>query len=377
MSKFGRLVYPDTARSASTFNDRQHRVAALAVRSIQGGNVNMKQTALATVTAVALSISSFASDARSEEIMRISSWLPPSHVNTEIFPTWIEWIEEATDGRVTGTIEYDLASPPNQIDIVTDGAADAAWIFHGYNPGRFVTTKLIELPGLSGDAEASSVAHQRAYEAHLSAAGEHDGVVVAAMMTHGPGQLYMRTVHDGLEALSGAKIRIGGGVSADVAEGLGMVGVQVPAPQVYETLAGGVADGVMMPIDTNKALRLYEVAPQTYIMPGGFYRGSFALILSEAFLARLSEEDREAVLSTTGERLAAMAGAAWARADVAGLELVEEVTAMHTFSEADQNAFAEIAAEIRRQTVDAAAGRGVNAAAALELIEETMRTYGQ
>ncbi|MEQ8403234.1 MAG: TRAP transporter substrate-binding protein [Silicimonas sp.] len=337
----------------------------------------MKSKFLATIATVALTISAFAPEARSEEVMRISSWLPPSHVNTEIFPTWIEWIEEATDGRVTGKIEYDLASPPDQIDIVTDGAADASWIFHGYNPGRFVTTKLIELPGLLADAEASSVAHQRAYETYLKDAGEHEGVVVAAMMTHGPGQLYMRTARDGLAALDGAKIRIGGGVSADVAEALGMVGVQVPAPQVYETLSGGVADGVMMPIDTNKALRLYEVAPETYIMPGGFYRGSFALILSEAFLARLSDEDREAVLSTTGERLAAMAGAAWAKADIAGLELVEEVTSMHTFSDEDQQTFAGISAGIRQETIDAVADRGVDAAAALEMIEETARAYVQ
>ena len=339
--------------------------------------MNLDPKSLATIATVALSISAFTMDARAQEVMRISSWLPPSHVNTEIFPTWIEWIEEATDGRVTGKVEYDLASPPDQIDLVTDGAADATWIFHGYNPGRFVTTKLIELPGFLGDAEASSVAHQRAYEAYLKDAGEHDGVVVAAMMTHGPGQLYMRAVRDDLAALSGTKIRIGGGVSADVAHALGMVGVQVPAPQVYETLSGGVADGVMMPIDTNKALRLYEVAPETYIMPGGFYRGSFALIMSEAFLARLSDEDREAVLSTTGERLAAMAGAAWARADVGGLEVVEKETTMHTFSDADQEIFASIAADIRQKTIDAAASRGIDAVAALEMIEETMRTYGE
>ena len=46
-----------------------------------------------------------AGPATAQEVMRISSWLPPSHVNTEIFPTWIKWIEEATEGRVTGVIE--------------------------------------------------------------------------------------------------------------------------------------------------------------------------------------------------------------------------------------------------------------------------------
>jgi len=318
-----------------------------------------------------------AGPATAQEVMRISSWLPPSHVNTEIFPTWIKWIEEATEGRVTGVIEYDLASPPAQVDIVTDGGADASWIFHGYNPGRFVTTKLIELPGLEGDAAASSVAHQRAYEALLHKAGEHEGVVVAAMMTHGPGQLFLRNEIDGLAGTSGLKIRIGGGVSSDVATALGMVGVAVPAPAVYETVGSGVADGVMMPIDTNMALRLYEVAPHTYTMPGGFYRGSFALIMSEQFLARLSPRDREAVLSTTGEKLALMAGEAWARADIAGLDVVRARTTMHDFPEADRERFAAVAAEIAAKAKADVNARGIDADAALEMIGKTMAEHGR
>ena len=38
-----------------------------------------------------------------------------------------------------------------------NGAADISIIFHGYQPGRCVGTKLIELPGYSGSAEAASV----------------------------------------------------------------------------------------------------------------------------------------------------------------------------------------------------------------------------
>ncbi|MEP4051266.1 MAG: C4-dicarboxylate ABC transporter substrate-binding protein, partial [Litorimonas sp.] len=71
--------------------------------------------------------------------MVISSWLPPSHIMNEIiWPEFINRVETATEGRVTASVEYQLASPPAQADLVEDGGADAAWIFHGYNPGRFV-----------------------------------------------------------------------------------------------------------------------------------------------------------------------------------------------------------------------------------------------
>ncbi len=320
----------------------------------------------------------FSGMAGAQETLTISSWIPPHVMNTTVFPEWIKRIEEATDGRVTGKIEFGLAPPPGQIDLIEDGSADVGWIFHGYNPGRFVTTKLIEMPGFEGDAEAASVAHWRAYEQVLREADEHEGVRVIAMMTHGPGQLHMREPISALADLDGKKIRVGGGVSADVGAALGAVGVQVPAPEVYETLSGGVADGVMMPMETNKSLRLFEVAPNTMTMPGGLYRGSFTIIMSEDALARLSDEDREAVLSTTGEPLSALAGKGWADADIAGIENAESVDVnLSEFSAADQAAFVSIADDIRAKVIGEVAATGVDAKAAVTLIEETMAGFGK
>jgi TRAP-type C4-dicarboxylate transport system substrate-binding protein len=328
--------------------------------------------------ACAVTMATALTGASAQETLTISSWLPPHAVNTVIWPAWIAELERVTEGRVTGKVEFGLAPPPGQIDLIEDGSADVAWIFHGYNPGRFVTTKLIELPGLEGDAEAASVAHWRAYEQYLSQANEHEGVRVIAMMTHGPGQSHMREPIMTLADMSGKKIRIGGGVSADVATALGVVGVQVPAPQVYETLSGGVADGVWMPMETNKSLRLFEVAPNTILMPGGLYRGSFAIIMSEAAIARLSDEDREAVLSTTGEWLSQVAGKAWADADIEGMENAEQVgVKISTFSEEDQATFAQVSAELRTKVLAEVAAAGVDAEAAMALIEETMSAYGQ
>ncbi len=331
---------------------------------------------LATAAVLGTVITAGSLSASAQEVLKISSWIPPHAVNKVIFPQWIAAIEKATDGRVSGKIEFGLAPPPGQIDLVEDGTADVAWIFHGYNPGRFVSTKLIELPGYSGDAEAASVAHWRAHEKYLAKLNEHEGVRVIAMMTHGPGQVHMREAVKSLADLNNKKIRIGGGVSADVAKSLGVVGVQVPAPKVYETLSGGVADGVWMPMETNKSLKLFEVAPNTYMMPGGLYRGSFSIIMSEAALSRLSDEDRAAVLSTTGEQLSANAGKAWADADVVGIENAKKVgvTLMEASSD-DQAKFAEIAKAIRVKVMKEVDDKGADAAAAVALIEETMANY--
>ena len=122
----------------------------------------------ATLSALAISATiSFAQ----EHKLTISSWAPPTHgINAIMWPNLIKMIEEATDGKVTAELKLGLAPPPAQMDLVLDGAADMSFIFHGYQAGRFVATKLIELPGYEGNAEAASVAYWNVYEDHLAAA---------------------------------------------------------------------------------------------------------------------------------------------------------------------------------------------------------------
>lgn len=87
-----------------------------------------------TALAVTAATSAFAA-----ETVTISNWLPPSHpVVTGMFTQLSEMMAEATNGEVTTEIKNGLASPPAQMDLILDGAADIAFLFHGYTPGRVV-----------------------------------------------------------------------------------------------------------------------------------------------------------------------------------------------------------------------------------------------
>ena len=166
--------------------------------------------------------------------LTISSWAPPTHnINAKMWPTFIEMVEEATDGRVTAEIKLGLAPPPAQMDLIQDGAADLSIIFHGYQAGRFVTTKLIELPGFEGNAEEASVAYWNAYEKYLAKADEHRGVKVVALHTHGPAQLHTSEPITSLDQISGLKLRVPGGVGV----------VDRLAASVDAAGAGGVGGG--------------------------------------------------------------------------------------------------------------------------------------
>lgn len=328
----------------------------------------MMKSLFGAISALALTAGTSAL-AEAEHTLVISSWVPPTHnINTQMLPNLIEMIEEATDGRVTAEVRMGLAPPPAQMDLVLDGAVDIAYIFHGYQPGRFAGYKLVELPGIEASAEDVSVAYWNLYENHLAAMNEHRGVKVLGLHTHGPGQLHTGEKVESLEGISGLKLRMPGGVATDVGALLGATGIQVPAPKVYETLASNTADGVMMTIDSRQGFRLTEVAPAYYEMPGGFFRGSFAYIMNEFVFEDLPEDLRQALEDEVfGEPLSRMSGAVWDAGDAYSIELTEETegNTITRASDADIAAFAPIIDQVTESVVQEVSEAGIDAEAAL------------
>ncbi|MFY0595611.1 MAG: TRAP transporter substrate-binding protein [Cognatishimia sp.] len=307
--------------------------------------------------------------AEAEHTLVISSWVPPTHmINTEILTGLNTLIEEATDGRVTTEIRMGIAPPPAQMDLVLDGAADIAYVFHGYQPGRFTGYKLVELPRLEASSEDVSAAYWNLHENHLSKLNEHRGVKVVGLMVHGPGQLHTGSPVDSLDQMSGLKLRMPGGVASDVGALLNATGIKVPAPKVYETLASNAADGVMMVTESRKSFRLTEVAPHYYTVPGGFFRGSFAFIMNEDIFADLPD-DLQAALNEKvfGAPLSSMSGKAWDAADVEALALTaatEGNTSVEASTE-DLAKFDTIAAQVETSVLDEVSAKGIDAQAAL------------
>jgi TRAP-type C4-dicarboxylate transport system substrate-binding protein len=289
-------------------------------------------------------------------------------------------MSEASDGLIETELKNGLAPPPAQMDLLLDGAADIAILFHGYTPGRFVGTKLVEIPGYEGNAEAASVAHWRVHEAMLAELDEHRGVKVIALTTHGPGQIHSNKEVASLDDLQGLKTRLGGGVSADVGAELGLVGIQVPAPKVYETLDSGAADAVAMNMGERISFKLNEVAKNVYEMPGGFYRGSFSVIMSQETFDSLPEDVQQKLDSEVfGETASRMMGAVWDQSDVDAREATEAAgdNKIVTASEEDQARFAEMAAKVRDKVIAELDEAGVDGQAAYEMMREEMAKASQ
>src|SRR5882757_9176094 len=219
--------------------------------------------------------------APAQVILNASSWVSPGHplTATMLAPLCAD-IEKATAARVKCNI---LPKAPvgavQTFDGVKDGLMDLSFITHGYTPGRFALTDAPEFPFMGDTAEVTAVAYQRIYERMLAGANEHRDVVLLAVFTHGPGQIYntrrpVRTVED----LQGMKIRVGAGIANGVAKSMGAVPMLKSATESYELLSSGVADGVFFPKDSAASFKLVPVIKHVTYVPGGLYNVTFAWV---------------------------------------------------------------------------------------------------
>jgi TRAP-type C4-dicarboxylate transport system substrate-binding protein len=262
-----------------------------------------------------------ASGLAAQTTIRLETYAGPKHpMNAVALADWAAAVEKASDGRLVVDISYPPIDPRDLYDRVRTGIADVAWMTHGYTTGRFVLTDMVELPGNGGNAEAASAAYWRVYTGMLADKGEHVGVTPLALFVHGPGMLHTRIPIETYDDLQGMKIRTGGGTQGKIAERLGFTTVSAPATKAQEILSQGVADGIFFSIETINSFKLGDVVKYHYALPGNLYTSSMAIIMNTAMLEGLSEEDRTALMSVSGEVFSSNIGKTWDDADTRAIE---------------------------------------------------------
>src|SRR5258708_10676569 len=120
--------------------------------------------------------------------------------------------------------------------------------------------------------------------------------------------------------VQGVKIRTGGGIAEQVAKALGASAFVKPAPESYELLSSGVADGVFFPMESIISFKLDTVLDQATLFPGGMYSSAFGFFMNEEKWNKLPKQDQEAIEKLSGEYIARLAGNSWDEADRKGLE---------------------------------------------------------
>ena len=296
--------------------------------------------------------------------LTFSVWIPQSHplVANFMIP-WSQEVEKATSNRVKiNFLPKPVTNPQGHFDAVRNGVVDLAFISHSYYPGRFELMKIAMLPLSGNSAQSTSLAAWHVYEKSLASADEHRGVKVLGIYAHGPGGVYTtKKAVETIEDFDGLKVRIGGGMAADVANVLKVNAVVKPAPESYELLSTGVVDGVFFPAESIASFRLDGIVKNATVFPGGLYSDTHAVIMNEQAFAKLPEADRAIVMKLSGEHIARLAGKAWGDADTAALDSLR--TKGVVFHQASPKLVADVKARtapFEKAWLDAAKAKGID-----------------
>jgi TRAP-type C4-dicarboxylate transport system substrate-binding protein len=336
-----------------------------------------KHLALTGAMALAMSFTS----ASAQTVLTMSSWVGPNHPLTrDVLGGWAAAVEKATNGRVKmQMLAKHPVAPQGTFDGVRDGVMDVSYVTASYTPARHPLPLLAELPGSGGTAEINSVAFSRIHWKHLHKAGEYKGVKLLGVFTHGPGQMFLvKKPVNSVADIAGMKIRSGGGISEASAKALGASPLVKPAPESYEILASGVADGTFFPAESIRSFNLDKVVKHATIFPGGFYSSAFGFFMNEEKWNKLSKQDQDAINSVSGEALARLAGQAWDAADKGGME------ALKAAGVNIQQASPAFIAEVRTRTeplannwIQAANAKGLEGAKVLAEFREELKRVAE
>src|SRR3982750_3663141 len=297
-----------------------------------------------------------------------SSWVPPTHHLSIWQANWAADVEKATGGRVKFQgLPKAPAAAPGTFDAVRDGLVDLSFVTASYTPARHILPLMAELPGMADTAEVNSVAFSRVHWKRFQKVGEYKGVKLLAVWTHGPGQMFTKRPINGINDVKGLKIRTGGGIAEAVANAIGASAFVKPAPESYELLNAGVADGVFFPFESIASFKLDTVLQQATVFPGGMYSSAFGFFMNEDKWQKLSKQDQEIINKYSFEYAARSNGKSWDAADLKGLDALK--SAGVRIVQAD----AALVTEVRRRSgpivedwVNKAAAKGVDARAALD-----------
>jgi TRAP-type C4-dicarboxylate transport system substrate-binding protein len=213
--------------------------------------------------AAALALAAGIGAAQAQDVvLKIHHFLPPqATIQAQVFNPWCEKIGKESGGRIKCQIYPSMqlgGTPPQLFDQAKDGVADIVWTLPTYQAGRFIKSEVFELPFMAKSAEVGSPALWEYVQ--KNSLDEFKSVKLLALHVHDGSLLHFTSKHvTNMDELKGLKVRAPTRIGTKFLSAIGAAPVQMPVPQVTESLSKGVIDGAMVPWEVAPALKLQEV----------------------------------------------------------------------------------------------------------------------
>ncbi len=232
----------------------------------------------------------------------------PKHViNGVIIPEWAANVKKATQGRVTvKVLQKSVAPPPRLYDAVRTGIVDSAYTMNAFLVAKAPLIQIGQLPLMFTSGPGVATALWRTYNKYFKAKHPLPGVVVLGFVSGSAGVICgLKGPIDSVATMRGMKMWSMPGFSAAAMARMKTSVVPGPGARVYSIVSKGIVDGYSgLSVSDAYSFKASQYAKSCTIMPGGVFTPNFTVMVQPKAWSSLSEADRKAVMSVSGEKLA-------------------------------------------------------------------------
>ena len=334
--------------------------------------------------AAALTAALASSVALAQEVtLKIHHFLPPKGtIQAQVFEPWCEKIGKESNGRLKCQIYPSMqlgGSPPQLFDQARDGVADIIWTIPTYQAGRFNKSEVFELPFMAKSAESGSPALWEYIQ--KNSADEFRGVKLLAAHVHDGSLLHFTNKRvTTLEDLKGLKVRAPTRIATKFLSAIGATPIQMPVPQVTESLSKNVIDGAMVPWEVAPALKLQEVTKYHLDTASGFAKTSnsiFVIAMNPAKYESLPADLKAIIDANSGIEFSKHIGKVFDGTTAPAIKLAREANGVFdTLSAAEYARWQKACEPVVTEWIGEVAAKGGNGQALYDDAKALLKKYG-
>jgi TRAP-type C4-dicarboxylate transport system substrate-binding protein len=269
------------------------------------------QAPVTTTAAPAVSTITPPVAAKTVELRLAHAWAN-THLMHKVIQTWADDVNKETQGRVKITIYPGgaLSTATQLYDTAATGVADMVWMLHGYTPGKFPVSSVIELPFMGNSAVNATKIFYDLKAKYPQIDQEHTNVKILYMWGIDQGQLMttkasVKTIAD----VKGLKLRVGSASTSPMVEALGGVPVLMNISDLFDSLQKDVIQGTMLGTSAIKTFNLAPVIDNMVI--ANIFTNTQGVVVNNVSWSKIPKQDQDIIMNLSGQKQAEVAANAY------------------------------------------------------------------
>lgn len=333
--------------------------------------------------AVSLGLTFAAGQAAAQEVtLKVHHFLGPQATSQRLLlGPWCEKIAKESNNRMKCQIYPAMqlgGTPPQLFDQAKDGVADIIWTVPTYQAGRFLKSEVFELPFMTKTAKGGSRAFWEYVQKY--SLDEFKGTKLILAHVHDGAELHFAKKNVAtLEDLKGLKVRAPTRICTRMLTALGATPVQMPVPQVPESLSKGVVDGASLPWEVVPALKVQEVTKfHTETGPGKRKMSNtiFVVAMNEAKYNSLPADLKKVIDANSGAEASTWAGEVWDSTIAPGRKTAtDRNNTVTVLSDAEYQRWEKATASVDDEWVKEVTAKGADGKKLLEAARALLNQY--